>query len=157
MAGMLVIVFFSGKNAKQAPVNCNCCLCVATGRPCFSSLFLAISTCLSFAGLGWVKLKWILCTVPCKAREVVHSLCSYFPGKGNLSKGYLLALSNAGLGSRIMQAKWNCLPSDLCVIFSDFLFCWSFLRGLQSSRSGVSFVTSYLVVDLCGDTEAGVS
>lgn len=40
-----------------------------------------------------------------QAREVVHSLCSYSLGKGNLSEGSLLALSNAGLGSRIMQAK----------------------------------------------------
>lgn len=132
---MLVIVFFRTKmvylSAEQVTVNCDCYLCVGTGRPCYPFLFFAISICLSFAGLGWVKLKWTLCTVLCKSREVfIHCVLNFLVRGIFLSESSLLAQSNSvyGGGGWIMQAKWNCLHSVLCVVFSDFFVLLKFLQ-----------------------------
>lgn len=67
---MLAIGFFSGKSAgfvcragHYLPQSLPLCGCY-----CFSSLFLAVSKCLSFAGLCGVKLKPNVCVIPQKAR-----------------------------------------------------------------------------------------
>ena len=52
-------------------------------RPLLSSLFLAVSMCLSFASLGGVKPKLDFYEVSQKAREVGHSPCPSFSGEGN--------------------------------------------------------------------------
>lgn len=49
---------------------------------CSSSLFLAISICLSFDGLGGMKLKWDLHVVP-KRLETGRASHSSFAGEGN--------------------------------------------------------------------------
>lgn len=57
--------------------------------------------------------------MPLKAREVVHPLCSYFPGKANFSESSLLALSNAGLRGWDSAGKMK---------LSSFLFVCGILR-----------------------------
>lgn len=59
-------------------MNNDCCHCVfANNSLCFSSLFLAGSTHLSFAGLGGVKRKRNLHAVSQEAVETGHSTHSF--------------------------------------------------------------------------------
>ena len=68
-----------GLSIEQVTMNHNCsCYVAAIGRTCFTSLFLAISTGLSFASLGGMKPKEDLCAAP--QRCLPHS---FFPGEGN--------------------------------------------------------------------------
>lgn len=57
-----------GLSAEQVTVNCHRSCCGATtGSSCFSSLFIIVSTCLSFVSFDGVKLKQDLCMVPGKS------------------------------------------------------------------------------------------
>ena len=85
-AAGLAFSFFSGRicclSAGQVTVNCDCCHCMTVLVAPVFSLFLAISICLSFDGLGGMKLKWDLHVVP-KRLETGRSSRSSFSGEGN--------------------------------------------------------------------------
>ena len=72
-------------SAQQFSMKNDCCCCVfANNSLCFSSLFLAGSTHLNFAGLGGVKPKRNLLLVSQEAVETGHSTRSFLV-RGTLS------------------------------------------------------------------------
>lgn len=77
----------------------------AIDSSCFSSLFWAVSIC--------------LCAV--KAGEACHLPFLLFQQRGLFLAGeFLLVFSSAGLGDGMMQAKWSCLPSFVCMVILRF-------------------------------------
>ena len=71
---------------------------------CISTYFCISQLCLS---LGGVKLNWVSSVLSLKSN---YSSCSLIIDEGNSFQleNFLLELSSAGLGDRMMQAKWNC-------------------------------------------------
>ena len=112
--------------------------------------------------LGGVKLKCVLHVVPQQPGKAGPSPCTSFPGEGSsLYMGHsLLEPSSAGMGDGMTQAKWSCSSFPFCVVVLKFLVllgCWNFLSGLQSSPGLFLLIDSCLIVQLCGQMEAGAS
>lgn len=73
---VLHVGFFGGRTCwvclqSRSVIRHHSCNTAAVGGPCFSSWFLAIPVHLTFADLGWVKLKWTFARV-WKAEEAGH-------------------------------------------------------------------------------------
>ena len=113
--------------------------CVAaTGSPCFSSLFWAISVCLSFAGLrvGW-KQGGTFMQCPERLRKLVAHPALPSPAKGTLSSWEVPSCCWAmqlGRWDDTGKTKLSSFPF-WAVILKPFvpLCCWNFLSGPQSS------------------------
>lgn len=86
--------------------GCSCCVAII-GSSCFSSSFLAISTRLSFLVCKRSETIQILHGVPAKDKEVGPSPHYFFPSeaKSFYLENSICALSNAGLGDGMRQAK----------------------------------------------------
>lgn len=103
---------------------------VDTGRPCSSSLSLAVSVSLSFAGL------WVGCL---ESQGSCLLTCSPLPGRGTPSSSVLCA-EQCRLGDGTTQAQWSC-SSFLFFAIIPRVFCSTvllkFLSGLLSSLGAV--------------------
>lgn len=95
-------------SAEQVSVNHNSSRCMSANNSlCFAFFFLASSIQLSFAGLGGVKQKGDLRTLPGEAGEVDCSPRSSFSGERN-SLGlvsFFFQLNSAGLFDGMMQTE----------------------------------------------------
>ena len=137
------------------------CHLADTGCSCASSLFLALSRCLSSANLsGRIKTKEDpLCRAP-KSWEASHSSCSPFLREGNslrLGSSWwgtvLVWCKSAGLG----QAKLNCSFYSFCTVLSRFFahFIAETFKVDSAFPELFLFMDSCLVIVLCGGMETG--
>lgn len=128
------------------------------GSPCPSSWFLTVSRCLSNAGL-WVRETKVCpsCSAP-KAGEAgcsPHSMSSREKASFR-PRSSLLALSSAGLGDAVMQAKGNSL-SYSCFVVIPKSFAPLCCRNVVSGFLSYFGVCICLIVVLCVGTDAEVS
>ena len=93
---------------EAVSVNCDQFCCTSANNTlCFSSLFQAGSICLSFAGLGRLKLKLDFGVMTLEAIEAGCSCVSSFPGERKFFQlgSSFLVLNNANIGYGMMWTR----------------------------------------------------